>query len=168
MAEEIDSLIPDPDEEDAEIIEELEEEIEEEDQESAGGPQYKEGLKFENDLMLDGTGNIIITEPEDAWLDWCKKTLATPRYLCDEYSDQVGIDVEAAFEANSRAEAEEILRTEISEALEADPYGRTVMVEQIDFQWIAPDAVEVSVLITGFDSIRETITTTIENIDMGG
>ena len=168
MADEIDSLIPEPDEEDEEVIAEIEEEIEEEDDESSEEIQYKSGLKYENDLILDGTGNIIITEPEEAWLTWCKKALSTPRYLCDEYSDQLGIDTEAAFEANSRLEAEEILRTEISEALEADPYGRTVMVEQIDFQWIAPDAVEVSVLITGFDSIRETINTTIENIDMGG
>lgn len=163
--EDIDGLFPEESDEDAEAIEDLEEEGEDEESEEQ---RYVQGLTFETDLQLDGTGNIVLSDPEDAWLDWCKKALSTPRYLCDSYSDNIGIDTEAAFEADSRGEAEEILRSEISDALEADPYGRTATVEEVEFEWVAPDAVVVTVIITGFDSIRATIETTIENFDMGG
>ena len=160
MAADNDSLIPEPSEEDAAVIEELEASVEE----AASTPRYLQGLLFDDDLHLDGTGNIVISEPNRAWLDWCKKVLTTPRYKSREYSKLIGIDTEAAFQAKSRAEAEAILKTEIRGALTADPYKRTANVETIDFDWIAPDSVEVSVNITGFDNIRTNITAQIDGL----
>lgn len=179
MATENEDLFPDPSEEDEDIIEELEDDdedeedeededtTEDEDDDDSDDPKYFSGLAFDDDLILDGSGNIVLSEADEAWLFWCKKTLSTPRYLCDNYSDDIGIDTEAAFSAKTRDEAEAILRTEISEALEADPYGRTATVEEISFEWIAPDAVEVSATVTGFDSMRETIQITLSETETG-
>ena len=159
MADEYDSLIPEESAEDAFAIEALQVSQEGVNTENI---YYPEGIAIDGDIQLDGTGNIVISDPDVSWLNWCKKILSTPRYLCDGYSDQMGIDTEAAFNAASRAEAEEILRSEINGALTADPYNRTAHVNSIEFNWIAPDAVEVSVEITGFQNITETIATTLE------
>lgn len=170
-----DGLIPGPNEEDAAAIEELEEEDEEAADENSDAnaattdeATYLPGLKFDTDLVLNGGGNIVICEPDEAWLNWCKKALATPRYQCDDYSDQMGVDVEAAFSATSRAEAEEILRSEIKGALEADPYGRTAHVDSINFNWIAPDAVEASTEISGFENLKIAVSTVYDAGELGG
>ena len=162
MATEVYSLIPDPSEEDAEAIEVLETSID-----TSDGPKYLPGLKFDEDLYLNGSGNILRCNEAEAWLVWCKKILATPRYVCDEYSNQIGIDTDSAFKAKTRAGAEEILKAEIRGALKADPYRRTANVESIRFNWFAPDAVEVSTLVTGFDNIKANITTTLRPSGLG-
>lgn len=162
MAEENNSLIPEASPEDEAAIEELLEE-----DSSANEPIYMPGLRFDSDLHLDGSGNIVMCEEDEAWLNWCKKTLSTPRYQHEGYSRQIGVDTEAAFRAQTRDEAEAILRTEIEGALTADPYGRTANVESIDFYWIAPDAVEVLAIITGFDSIRTNLEVTLSNSRLG-
>ena len=158
MADEYDSLIPDASEEDEAAIAELETEEESDTSEEI---YYPQGLSMDSDLKLNGSGNIIICDSDESWLNWCRKSLATPRYECDGYSDQIGIDVAAAFGARSREEAEAILRSEINGALIADPYNRTVHVSNIQFNWIAPDAVEVSVDVSGFQNLTETIMTTL-------
>lgn len=157
MADEYDSLIPEPSEEDAEAITELEETVSEDD----GQIQYKPGLFFDNDLKLDGSGNIMLCEADEAWLGWCKKILATPRYQCDNYSNQIGVDVEEAFSATSRAQVEEILRSEIKGALTADQYHRTAHVNSVNFRWTAPDSVEVEAEIGGFENITSEVTATL-------
>lgn len=161
MADEYDSLIPDESEEDAEAIAELEDTGDSDESEDI---YYPSGLKFDGDLQLDGTGNIVMSDPDEAWLNWCKKALSTPRYECDGYSDQVGVDTAAAFSAASRAEAEAILRSEIEGALTSDPYNRTAQVNSITFNWIAPDAVEVSAEVTGFQNLTSTILTTLQGM----
>ena len=164
MADDYDALIPDASEEDEEAIEEL---LANREDSSIGRQTYLPGLVLEEDLTLNGSGNIVIGEEEDTWLTWCKKVLATPRYMCDEYSDQIGIDTESAFEAKTRAEAEEILKSEIKGALKADPYNRTANVESITFNWFAPDSVEVLTVVVGFDNIRATINTVLEANGVG-
>ena len=162
MAADSYNLIPEASEEDAAAIEELEE-IEGSD----NSPRYTPGLLFDNDLKLNGSGNILLSDEVEAWLCWCKKILATPRYKCDEYSNQIGIDTDSAFEAKTRAEAEQILRTEIRGALKADPYRRTANVESIHFNWFAPDSVEVSTLVTGFDNIRVNVSANLRLSGLG-
>lgn len=159
MAENTNKLIPDASPEDQAVIDELEGNS----SENTNDPIYVQGLLFDSDLHLNGSGNIIICSADESWLNWCKKTLSTPRYQHEGYSRQIGVDVDAAFKAKTRAEAEEILKTEIKGALTADPYHRTANVESIIFDWIAPDAVEVLVTITGFYNIRTEIEATLGN-----
>lgn len=137
----------------------LEEEIITEDSDSK--PFFPEGYKFDKDFQLDGRGNIITCTPAESWVQWCKKVLETPRYQCDAYSDDIGIDTEEIFAADTREAAESILQNEISEALTADPYNRTAYVEEVLCEWISPDSIHVSVSVVGYDGTTETIETNI-------
>ena len=90
------------------------------------------------------------------------KVLKTKRYVCQAYSDDIGIDIESVFQAESRKEAESILENEITEALEADPYQRTDMVKSVTFQWKNADSLEVTCNVLGIDSNEIELNTTIE------
>ena len=128
-------------------------------------PGYKKSIFFDEetgDLKRDGTGKVVESSGIEAWIQWCMKILKTQRYSCLTYSDDIGIDMEAAFQAESREESENILRTEIKEALEADPYGRTEVVESVEFQWQEEDSLIVTCNITGMDSSNITINTKME------
>ena len=81
--------------------------------------------------------------------------------MCDAYSDDIGIDIEEVFAADTREAAESILKTEITEALTADPYNRTAYVESITCDWFCPDGVNVSVSVVGYDGTSDTIDATI-------
>ena len=65
--------------------------------------------------------------------------------------DIVNEFVEKAKTADTRDEVEAILTFEITEALMADPYKRTASIPNIEFNWFAPDSVEVTVTILGTD-----------------
>ena len=45
-----------------------------------------------------------------------------------------------------------MLETEISEALECDPYGRTQYVQNIDFGWLSTSEVIVRIDVVGMES----------------
>lgn len=126
---------------------------------------YKKSIYFDDnigDLKRDGTGKIVESSGIEAWVQWCLKILNTQRYSCMAYSDDIGIDMEAAFQAGTREETENVLRREIKEALEADPYGRTELVESVEFQWKEEDSLVVTCNITGMDSSDITISTKME------
>ena len=46
-----------------------------------------------------------------------------------------------------------MLTRQITEALTADPYGRTSYVQDISYEWTAPDAVLADVTIVGIDDV---------------
>lgn len=82
-------------------------------------PGYKKSIFFDEetgDLKRDGTGKVVESSGIEAWIQWCMKILKTQRYSCLTYSDDIGIDMETAFQAESREESENILRTEIKES----------------------------------------------------
>lgn len=137
-------------------------EIEEQLEEPVG---YKKGICFDDslrDFKRDGTMKLVECSGIESWIQWCMKMLQTQRYVCQAYSDDIGIDLERAFTAESREEAESILRQEITEALEADPYGRTEFVQSVEFQWKDNDSVEADCVIVGMDSNEIELTTTME------
>lgn len=144
--------------------EELElDEIDDESEEEAVG--YKKSIYFDEasgDFKRDGTKKLVEANGVDAWIQWCMKVLRTKRYVCQAYSDDIGIDIESAFQAESREEAESILENEITEALEADPYGRTDMVQSVTFQWMNADLLEVTCDVLGIDSNEVELKATIE------
>lgn len=133
-------------------LEEMDEVSDEEESESEG---YKKSVCFDEELgdfKRDGTKKLVECSGVEAWIQWCTKILQTKRYACQVYSDDIGIDIESAFQAETRQGAENILRKEIMEALEADPYGRTEYVESVSFQWFGSDSVEVTCNVMGIDS----------------
>lgn len=153
------NLFPEDMEDEDLELEELEEQI---DEEAVG---YKASICFDDgleDFKRDGSMKLVECSGLEAWIQWCKKVIQTKRYVCQAYSDDIGIDIEQAFQAGSREEAESILENEIVEALEADPYGRTEFVQSVTFQWKNPDSVEAFCKVIGIDSNEAELQAVIE------
>ena len=122
---------------------------------------YRNGIAFDyttGDFMRDGKNKMLDSTGIKSWESWCINCLHTERYKHLAYSTDFGIDIAAAMAAGSREEAESILTREITEALLADPYERTAYVEEIEFDWTAPDAAAVHVRIHGVDDVTIDIT----------
>ena len=125
---------------------------------------YRNGISFDyatGDFRRDGTNKILDSDGIESWKSWCTNCLMTERYAHLAYSSDFGISTAAAMQAGSREEAESILVREITEALLADPYKRTNYVENITFDWTAPDTVAVQVTIHGVDKVTIDVTTYI-------
>lgn len=133
-----------------------------EDVESEQPCGYKNGIAFDEesgDFILDGRNKIMDSDGIESWKSWCINCIQTERYKHLAYSTDFGIDHESVFAAASREEAESILISEITEALEADPYDRTDYVEEVSCSWPSPDTIEITVTIHGVDDVTIDITT---------
>lgn len=122
---------------------------------------YRNGIAFDyevGDFKRDGMNKILDSTGIQSWMDWCINCLQTERYKHLAYSTDFGIEIDAALKANSREEAENILTRQITEALMADPYGRTAYVSDITYNWTAPDTVEVGVTVHGMYDVTIDIT----------
>lgn len=144
---------------------ELEDDIDElEDDDDDEPIGYKIAPFFDSRLgefMMNGSGQIIDADGVTAWQQWCENVIATDRYNHDSYTDDIGIDYDEIFQSNDQEEIETLLETEISEALECDPYGRTQYVQNVEFEWLNSTEVIVKVDVVGIEneiiSIEQTI-----------
>lgn len=130
--------------------------ITEEDIKSEMKTGYKNGIAFDyekGDFKRDGMNKLMDSTGIESWKSWCINCLQTERFSHLAYSSDFGIELEAAMNASSREEAESILTRQISEALTADPYGRTAYVSDITYDWTAPDTVAIAVTIHGVDDV---------------
>ena len=122
---------------------------------------YRNGIAFDSrlgDFIRDGMHKMLDCDGIESWKSWCINCLQTERYKHLAYSSDFGIELDKAMKAKSREEAESILAREITEAILADPYKRAKYIEQITFEWTAPDAVCVGVTIQGIDNTTIDIT----------
>ncbi len=125
---------------------------------------YKPGLRFDyenGDFIQDGKYRIQNADGVESWEGWCKACLMTERYQHLAYNTDFGIETAEAFAAETHEKAEALLTRQISEALAADPYGRTDYVEDISFSWIAPDTVQAVVTVRGIDGVTIDVTAQI-------
>lgn len=91
---------------------------------------------YENgEFVLNGAGQPVYGTCYDAWVLWCIKTIETQRYAHTGYSTNAGIEAEEAFKQPDRAARESYFERTISEALLADPKGRTIQVKDFVFEW---------------------------------
>ena len=102
------------------------------------------------DFVTDGTGQALYGSGYDAWVLWCTKVILTQRWAHLGYSADMGIEAEQAFQAPGRAAAESSFERTITEALLADPMGRTVQVRDFSFQWEA-DSLWITCKVFGAD-----------------
>lgn len=134
-----------------------EDEVITEEELTSGAPiGYRNGIAFDyetGDFKRDGKNKILDSDGIESWKSWCIICIQTERYAHLACPTDVGIETEAAMRAKSREEAESILTREITEAILADPYERTKYVEDIAFDWTAPDTVKVSAVIHGIDDV---------------
>ncbi len=117
---------------------------------------YKPGLRFDyegGDFVQDGRFRIQNADGVESWKGWCKACLMTERYQHLAYNTDFGIETAEAFAAETHDQTEALLARQISEALSADPYGRTDYVEDIIFDWTAPDTVLATVIVHGIEGV---------------
>lgn len=135
--------------------------ITQEDLKSEKPTGYRNGISFDyriGDFLRDGMHKMLDSDGIESWKSWCINCLQTERYKHLAYSSDFGIEIENAMKASSREEAESILARQITEAILADPYKRTKYIQEITFEWTAPDAVLVGVTIHGVDDTTIDIT----------
>lgn len=111
---------------------EIEEDDAEDDSEYAPAPlwDYETG-----DFATDGAHRTIWGSGYDSWVLWCTKTIMTQRWAHLAYSANHGVEAEEAFAEEDREAVESSFERTITEALLADPLGRTREVRDFDFSW---------------------------------
>jgi hypothetical protein len=135
--------------------------ITEEDRTSGAPVGYRNGVAFDyetGDFKRDGKNMLLDSYGIESWKSWCIICIQTERYAHLACPSDFGIETAAAMRATSRAEAESILSREITEALLADPYGRTKYVEDISYDWTEPDMVIVSATVHGIEDVSIDLT----------
>lgn len=126
---------------------------------------YKYGVKYDNErgeFIRDGRKRIVDANGVESWKQWCINCLCTERFKHLAYPPDFGINLESILSAESRELAETIAIREITEALMADPYGRTAYVSDITFNWYTADAVQVDCTVNGIDDVTIDITASLE------
>lgn len=122
--------------------------------------QYKISVFFDftkGDFVLDEQGRLKTATEAEAWEQWCIKTIQTQRYAFMSYSDNYGVELEEIFSETSKAIKEAMIENSISEALLADPYGRTAYIKDFSFKW-QTDSVIISLTIVGTENQERGVT----------
>mgnify|MGYP001027881628 CR=1 FL=1 len=87
------------------------------------------------DFVTDGAGKVLYGSGYDAWVLWCTKSVLTQRWAHLSYSPNEGIEAEEAFKEPDRRAVESSFERTVTEALLADPMGRTTQVRDFSFRW---------------------------------
>ena len=130
--------------------------IEAEDLEASQIVGYRNGLSFDEqlgDFRRDGANKILDSSGIESWKSWIINGIQTERYAHLAYSTDFGIETVEAFRAKTKDEAESILTRQITEFVLADPYQRAEYIEEITYDWTAPDAVVASLTVHGIADV---------------
>lgn len=112
------------------------------------------------DFLIDGGGAVLYGSGYDAWVLWCLKTIHTERNACLAYPSYIGVEMEEAFREPSHSSCESAIERTITEALLADPKGRTVRIYDFDFSWVG-ETVDVSFTILSAEGDTASLTAKI-------
>ena len=116
------------------------------------------------EFVTDGARRTLYGSGYDAWVLWCIKTVMTQRWAHLGYSSNAGIEAEEAFQEPDRNAQESMFERTITEALLADPKGRTIQVR--DFIFIREvDGLRLSCVIVGVEGDTATITARLNNLE---
>lgn len=125
---------------------------------------YKPGVAFDyetGEFKRDGRNKIMEASGIESWKSWCINCLSTERYAHLAYSTDFGIETKAIFAAETRSAAESILVRQVTEAILADPYGRSEYLTFNNIDWSTPDAVYVDFTVYGINDVSIDIQTYI-------
>ena len=115
----------------------------------------------EGEFVMDGAKRLAYGSGYDAWVLWCIKTMLTQRWAHGGYSSNAGIEAEQAFRLPDRPAQESAFRRTITEALMADPMGRTAQVGEFQFAW-GVDALNITCTVTGKGGNTAAITASLK------
>ena len=108
------------------------------------------------EFVLNGARQLLYGNGYDAWVFWCTKTILTQRWAHYGYSSNAGIEAAEAFAQPDRKAQESAFARTITEALLADPSGRTRLVRNFEFKWLA-DSLYITCEVVGQDGNSATI-----------
>ena len=114
------------------------------------------------DFVTDGAGKALYGSGYDAWVLWCTKSILTQRWAHYGYSDNEGIEAEEAFQQPDIQASESFFERTITEALLADPMGRTSQVRDFEFRWEA-DSLWITCVVVGTDGDTASIRAKLNN-----
>ena len=127
--------------------------------------QFNRSWRFDfdkGDFVLTPTGRVAETTGLEAYIEWCKKALITPRYRHLIYSRNYGSEFDDLI---SRGLSREAIESEIkrmaTEALMVDP--RTATVKNFVFGW-QEDAVYFTCSITTAQGDRTTVSSHVQGV----
>lgn len=126
---------------------------------------YRAGIAFDDqigDFARDGKRKVMSSTGIESWKAWIVKCFQTQKGAHLAYDDSYGVDITPAMQASSRAEAENLLTRTLTEAALADPYQRTEYIEDITYEWTAPDEVIADITIHGIDDVTIDITVNLK------
>ena len=127
----------------------------------SGPVGFRPGVLFNpelGDFPRDGRGRVQDSTGIESWKSWVYNCLSTERFKHLAYSSDFGLELDRVFAAGSKQEAESILTRQITEALLADPYGRTAYVEVFRYDWRGADGVEAMIRLHGLEDVTIDIT----------
>lgn len=119
--------------------------------EEQGVEQYRRSPAFDveaGEFVMDGGGRLEYGSGLEAWVLWCVKTIQTERWAHLAYRGNIGTELGAVFLLTDRSAQESAIERTVTEALLADPRGRTVRVYDFDFAWEA-DSVVLTCTVQG-------------------
>ena len=122
---------------------------------------YRNGVAFDHetgDFKRDGKNRMLDSDGIESWKSWVINCMQTERYKFLAYSTDFGIELDKVFAAESREEAESILTRQITEAIMADDYERCAFIESIEYEWTAPDGVQVHAILHGIEDVSIDVT----------
>lgn len=125
---------------------------------------YRHGVSFDyelGDFRRDGKNKILDSDGIESWKSWVINCMQTERYKHLAYSTDFGIELDKVFGASSREEAESILIRQVTEAILADPYGRTKFIDNIEIIWPYPDALQLTATLHGIQDVSIDVTADI-------
>ena len=116
------------------------------------------------DFIFDGARQVQYGTGFDAWVLWCIKTIKTQRWAHLAYSGNTGIEAIEAFRETDRRTTESAFERTITEALLADPMGRTTQVRNFQFNWEnGGDSLLIQCDVLGMDGNSATITAPVQS-----
>lgn len=104
----------------------------------------------QGDFVMDGSHRTVYGSGYDAWVLWCTKTIMTQRWAHLAYSDSHGVEADEAFAEPDNEAVESSFERSITEALMADPLGRTLEVRNFEFSW-ETDSLRITCDVIGTD-----------------
>lgn len=113
--------------------------------------EYPKTVLFDfekGDFVLNGKGDLKLTDTSEACKAWCSKALNIERYSKRAYSKNLGIEFEMLKLYPARAAKESCIKRTVTETLLADPKGRVLAVDNFTFDYPEPDVVIADFVIT--------------------
>lgn len=132
-----------------------------EDSEEAVEEKYSPSVYFDfekGDFARDGANRMVVASGQEAFMQWCVKTLHTEREQLLAYGEDHGVEFDALHELSDPGQIESEIEKTITEALQENPSCESV--SNFSFEHIG-DTVKVSFMVKGYEWDEELLTMTL-------